>query len=291
MTSSLSIAATYGLLALAVCAAWLRPLSLGGAKLPPWALLLGAACACGWYTGLLAPSALLAVLGLGVLAWLALRQKAGMLRTVLLILTALMVLAMSLHRFPGFVNPVLVSHLQLSDHAPAFSHRVNFDKAAAGLILFALFCAPAHGRQQWRDVARHGWIIVATPAVVLAAGMAFGFVRWDPKLVAYTPIFLAANLLFTCVTEEAFFRGFIQHRLAGAMGRWRAGPAIALVVAAVLFGIAHAGGGVALMALATVAGIGYGYAYLRSGRIETAILTHFALNAVHFIAFTYPRAL
>lgn len=39
---------------------------------------------------------------------------------------------------------------------------------------------------------------------------------------------------------------------------------------------------------ATVAGLFYGGAFLRTRRIEGAILTHFALNAVHCIAFTYP---
>jgi membrane protease YdiL (CAAX protease family) len=43
-----------------------------------------------------------------------------------------------------------------------------------------------------------------------------------------------------------------------------------------------------LVLFATLAGLGYAAAYLRSGRIEGAILTHFALNAVHFVAFTYP---
>lgn len=42
------------------------------------------------------------------------------------------------------------------------------------------------------------------------------------------------------------------------------------------------------MAFATLAGIGYGLAYWRSGRIEAAILTHFAVNAAHFVLFTYP---
>ena len=42
------------------------------------------------------------------------------------------------------------------------------------------------------------------------------------------------------------------------------------------------------VALAAVAGAGYGWAYLRTQRIEASILTHFALNAVHFFGFTYP---
>jgi membrane protease YdiL (CAAX protease family) len=37
-----------------------------------------------------------------------------------------------------------------------------------------------------------------------------------------------------------------------------------------------------------VAGLHYAAAYLVTRRIEGAILTHFALNATHFLAFTYP---
>jgi len=40
--------------------------------------------------------------------------------------------------------------------------------------------------------------------------------------------------------------------------------------------------------LSTVAGLGYGWVYQRTGRIEASILTHFALNLVHFLLFTYP---
>jgi membrane protease YdiL (CAAX protease family) len=40
---------------------------------------------------------------------------------------------------------------------------------------------------------------------------------------------------------------------------------------------------------ATVAGLGYGWAFLRTGRIEAAIAVHFAVNAVHFLLFAYPR--
>jgi hypothetical protein len=134
-------------------------------------------------------------------------------------------------------------------------------------------------------------VLVATLVVVLGAGTALGYVRPDVKWTPLTPWFLALNLLFTCVTEEAFFRGFILGGLARGMARWRYGTAVAVVVSTVLFGLAHAHGGPALVVLAALAGLGYAAAYLRSGRIEGAILTHFALNAVHFVAFTYPALL
>ncbi|NLW46303.1 MAG: CPBP family intramembrane metalloprotease [Firmicutes bacterium] len=40
--------------------------------------------------------------------------------------------------------------------------------------------------------------------------------------------------------------------------------------------------------IAALAGIGYGYAYHKTQRIETGILVHFALNLVHICCFTYP---
>ena len=56
-----------------------------------------------------------------------------------------------------------------------------------------------------------------------------------------------------------------------------------------LFGLAHAGGGATWLAVATIAGLGYAAIYARTRRIEGAILVHFAVNAAHFIGFTYPR--
>ena len=293
MNPSTPILLTYGLLALAVLSTWCAPIKLPGkVALPPWTLLLVAAFVTGRHYGLLSWLAGAPLLGLAALAYAGKRQRGGWPKALLLVAAGAITLALSLHRFPGFVNPALVTELRLSALSPPFTHRLNFDTAAAGLILFGVLCVQARTREQWRAVGQSAAVMLGTPALVLAAGLTFGFVALDLKWNGYTPIFLAANLLFTCVTEEAFFRGLIQHQLGNAMGRWRqAGPYLAVLIAAVLFGIAHARGGAALIALATLAGVGYGYAYLRSKRIEAAILTHFALNALHFVAFTYPRAI
>ncbi|WP_157778636.1 CPBP family intramembrane glutamic endopeptidase [Massilia violaceinigra] len=287
---SAALVTTYGLLALAVCSVWFPPVTLRSKReVPPWLCLLTLACASGVATGLLSLPAIAALIVLGALAYGARRSESGPLHVLLMVAMGSMLLALSMHRFPGFVNPPLVSGLLISDAADPVTQRLNFDTAAAGLILFALFCVPARTRAQWRPVRRNYWIILGTPLIVLPVGVQVGYVDVDFKLFAYTPVFFAINLLFTCVAEEAFFRGFIQEQLTRAMSRWKAGPAIALCVAAVLFGLAHARGGPLLIGLATLAGLGYGYAYLRSKRIETAILTHLALNGIHFIAFTYPR--
>ncbi|NHZ91304.1 CPBP family intramembrane metalloprotease [Massilia sp. CCM 8733] len=290
MHLSAALVTTYGLLALAVCSLWLAPVKLRpGLTVAPWLCMLVLACASGVASGLLSLAAIGAIAVLGALAYAARRCQSGPLRVLLMVAMGCMMLALSMHRFPGFVNPPLVTDMVVSAAAKPVTHRLNFDTAAAGLILFALFCVPARTGEQWREVGRHYWIILGTPLLVLPAGLLVGYVDVDLKLLAYTPVFIALNLLFTCVTEEAFFRGLIQVQLSRALDRWKAGPAIAMCVAALLFGLAHARGGWTFVGLASLAGLGYGYAFLRSKRIETAILTHLALNSIHFIAFTYPR--
>lgn len=299
-----ALATTYGLLLLAVAALWLRPLPAGPRlALPPSLLLFAAACVAGLWAGYLRPAGVGSIGAFGLLAALAAcadRQGKRLLQTVLLVAVAVMTLALSMHRFPGFDNPFIVSGLIIGDAAMPVTQRLNFDTIAAGLILFATFCRPARTAAELKQVYQARAIIVGTPVLVLAVALAAGYVAVDFKLLPYTPVFLLTNLFFTCVTEEAFFRGLIQTRLARAMSGGRngreaeniggksAGQFLAIAIAALLFGLAHARGGPVLVGLASLAGLGYGYAYHRSGRIEAAILTHFALNALHFIAFTYP---
>ena len=76
-------------------------------------------------------------------------------------------------------------------------------------------------------------------------------------------------------------------RLLAQRARWSWVP---LAVASVLFGLVHASGGPVLIAVAALAGVGYGTAYAMTGRIEAAVIAHFTLNSLHFIAFTYPYA-
>jgi len=279
---------TYGLLALAVLSLWL-PLPATPAVRGTPAVFVLLACAAGLAAGVLdwrAPPAIAAYLAVALAARLG---APGWRRTLLLFATGIGAFLFALHRAPGFHNPVLAAGVRFSADAPPFALHANFDTAVAGIVLMAVFCEPVRTSAGWRALLGRAWpVLLATPAAVLALGWALGYVRPDVKWTPYSAWFLASNLLFTCVTEEAFFRGFILARIArGLEGRpW--GGWFAVAVSTLLFGLAHAGGGPLLVLLATVAGLGYAAAYLRGGRIEGAILTHFALNAVHFVAFTYP---
>ena len=111
---------------------------------------------------------------------------------------------------------------------------------------------------------------------------------FDPKWPASLSLWAANNLLFVCTAEEAFFRGFLQRQLALF---WKDRPlqqALPLVLASFVYGLSHFAGGSLYVAFVTLAGLYYGWAYQRTGCIEASILLHFALNAAHFLLFTYP---
>jgi membrane protease YdiL (CAAX protease family) len=274
---------TFVLLALAMCAVWFR-FSL-------WLGLFVAAIVAGLAAGVLHAPALIALAVFGGAAYLAGTAANKSLRVVAGILTALLALALAMHKLPGFSNPVVIAGAVLSPGAAPFTQYANFDKGAVGLILLAFVCSRVGGRAELGGVLKKTWpVLLMTVAAVMAFAVGAGLVRPDFKLPQVTLLFLAVNLFFTVVAEEAFFRGFLQARLASSLARVRYGQWIAVVVSALLFGAAHLGGGAMYAILACIAGLGYAVAYQRTQRIEAAIIVHIALNAVHFIGFTYPYA-
>ncbi|AKJ27112.1 hypothetical protein AAW51_0421 [Caldimonas brevitalea] len=205
------------------------------------------------------------------------------------ILVALGALALAMHAIPGFNNPVLADQVRISPDAAPYTLRANFDKGTAGLLLLVLFTTPIASLEQWRRVLPPTLLgAVATASIVIGIALVIGYVRPDAKVPEMAPYFLAINLLFTCIPEEAFFRGLLQERISSSRLGQAAGVWLPVAASTLLFGVVHFGGGPVFLALATVAGLGYSLAYQVTRRIEVAILVHFGVNAIHFFGFTYP---
>ncbi|HYD59397.1 MAG TPA: CPBP family intramembrane glutamic endopeptidase [Noviherbaspirillum sp.] len=283
---------TFSLLGLSICAAFVGPVRLGKRlKAPLWPFAFIGALIAGLVSGHLAWPALVWLGALAITAYIAGRADANRpLQIIFMSLTVLLALALALHLLPGFRNPVLVANIKFSPDAAPFTQYANFDKAAVGLILLAFLANRSRSAQERRSVLLRALPIAAiTAATVIAAGIVAGYVRPDLKLSWYTPVFLATNLLFVCVAEEAFFRGLIQEQLGRLLSGTPFGAAAAVVISALLFGVAHLAGGIPYAGIATLAGLGYAFSYAVTKRIEAPILVHFGVNAVHFIGFTYPR--
>ena len=180
---------------------------------------------------------------------------------------AVMAGLLAVHAMSGFQNPVVLRGVVLSSGAMPYTQYVNFDKTLAGVLVLAIgWFAPLRTARDWGATLRRAAPIVgATIAVVMAASLALGFVRFDPH---WTPLFWVwapINLLLTCVSEEALFRGFLQRELGVALEGRAYAAATAVAVSALAFGLAHAGGGWRYVLLATLAGTGYALAYQRTG--------------------------
>lgn len=281
-------AAAGGALLLAVVALWL-PLAHA------WTVALVIALALGLLSGVfttvaLVPVALLALACFVALRWRR-RHEFRAVRALAAVLVGVLSVLLALHALPGFHNPPLLMDLRLGEHGAPYSQYLNVDKALVGLLLLGVGAQRLHRLTDWARMLRTtAPVILGTLVVVMGVGLAVGHVRPDPKCTWLFLPWAAVNLLITCTAEEAFFRGFLQRALAGAFARVRHGQAGALVIAALAFGLAHAAGGGAYIVLATLAGLGYGLAFLLTQRVEAAILTHFALNTIHFLLFSYPYA-
>lgn len=285
------MAITFTLLTLAIISVWAdapgRPIACRHA----WWLGLTAATLAGLATGIVDWLGVIALAAFAAVAW---RYRHGsrspVTRAALAVGLVGMAGGLMTHLLPGFHNPRVIDALRLTPDALPYRLHLNFDKTAAGLLLLALLHPRIHRLADvWCMLRRALPVLALTCAVLIGGALAAGYVRFAPKCPPEAPLFLWANLCLTCLAEEALFRGFIQAELTRAWASVRHGTWLALAVSAVLFGVAHAAGGPTYVALSTLAGVGYGLAYQRSGgRIEASILTHFAVNAAHFLGFTYP---
>jgi len=207
---------------------------------------------------------------------------------------AIVVLAVAfgMHVVPGFHNIQALPPTRLTSRSIPYDQWINFDKTIAGVLILGicyrgLIKAGSQLRVAlWRAAAP----AIVTIVLVMLLSSVFGYVQWDPKWTSQFWLWAAINLLATCMSEEALFRGFLQTEIQRLLANRPAGTVIAISCSAVLFGIAHAAGGWRYVALATVAGVGYGTVFYRSRSIEASIFTHFALNTAHFLLFTYPAA-
>jgi uncharacterized protein len=256
----------------------------------PLAVAMATVCAvvAGHVAGILHGPAALSLLALALSTSL-FRVSRGWLRVLWMGVTIALSLLLGLHLLPWFTNPVVVREAIVSSGARPYSQYVNFDKTLGAVLLLACAgFAPIRSGAEWRAALRLAApVTLATAIVVMTASLALGFVRFEPRWTWLFLVWAPINLLLTCVSEEAFFRGFVQTELHRTL-TGRHADAIAVVVSAILFGLAHAAGGWRYVLLASLAGGGYAFVYQQTRRLEMAILAHFTVNAVHFLLFTYP---
>ena len=254
-----------------------------------WIGALVAAVISGYLTDALHGLAALWIAIAGGLAWGYAKARHRGLRVLLGILFGLFALAMGVALLPGFTRVVLVDDVVLSPGAAPYDIAVGFPKVVVGLFILGLINPALVSRHGLPAVLRSAAPVFAITALVVMIGVfSMGYTgfapKWAPLFLLWAPI----NLFFTCLSEEAFFRGFVQHELSRAGSASEVIGLAALVAGALLFGLVHFGGGMSYVIAAVLAGLGYGWAFQRTRRLEAAMAVHFGVNAVHFLLFVYP---
>ena len=141
---------------------------------------------------------------------------------------------------------------------------------------------------RWRDfpialAALSGLALIAIPV-----GLATSLLRFPPTTeLGFSAMILRFIILFLTVAipEELFFRGLLQNGLS----KWLHNPRLGLLLASFAFGLVHWNNrpdlteAMAYVGLAMTAGLFYGWAYLRSGRLVAPILCHTLVDLIwHF---------
>ncbi len=213
--------------------------------------------------------------------------KNSLLRTSLALMLSVASLALAVHLIPGFSHYKVAENVLISTGAPAININANIDKVFAGIIL--LLMASTLKVSQLKKPAKADLHLLPLYTVLVLIVAYLTGLDLDIKVPQVTLVFIVTNLVFSVITEEAFFRVLIQNTLINTFKNrvpWASG--LAIVLTSLLFGLAHIAGGWHFVILATFAGLIYGYAYHRTGRVTVAILTHLSVNVGHFMLLVYP---
>ena len=280
-------------LSLAIVWLWLPPQA---AARGPWsrfgvsAIWLALAIAHAYAAGIVSVVGVAAIAVFGLLCYACSRETSCHLNILLTLAAIIFSLALMAHVVPGFSNTLIVRDAVLSPGAVPYTLYMNFDKGQIGVFLLAFGPPLIASRPEWMAMLRTALPGAAALIVVLmACALLIGHVRLGPKWPDFLPVWLWSNLLFTCAAEETLFRGVIQRQLQGPQSSGMSSRSVAgLILAAMIFGAAHYAGGQWSVVLATIAGLGYGWVFWRTDRIEASILTHFLVNTAHILGFTYP---
>lgn len=262
-----------------------------------WIGALIAAVGAGYVTGALQGAAGVWLALIAVFAHLYHRASQGResgrttaLRIVLGLAVFLLALACALVLLPGFPRTPLTEPVVLTPGAAPYAIGLGFAKVAPAILIFGIIHSDRV--RSWRELGvvlrRVAPIWLATVIAVMVFTLAVGYVRFEPKWTMLFVVWAITNLFFTCFSEEVFFRGFLQRGLSRIGSNRKVAAGVAVAVSAVLFGLAHFGGGTLYVIAGTIAGVGYALAYQFTERVEAAMAVHFALNATHFLLFTYP---
>lgn len=187
-------------------------------------------------------------------------------------------LAIKLRLIPGFEAYKLTSKLYLG-----FTPLV-------GLFPLALTVPLSKKAKDWIKVFAIGLLFSVIGIGILAFfAIASGVVTWEFRLPSHPWVRYLSNFFLVAIPEEGFYRGFIQNGFKNFFKKIPGGKYLALLLSSGIFTFAHLywSPDIGTFVFIFLAGLLYGFVYLVTEKIESAIICHFLLNFVHMTFFSY----
>ncbi|BCD92415.1 CAAX amino protease [Francisella halioticida] len=222
-----------------------------------------------------------------ILIYLNFRHKSQKIATVILfIITTIFLLLNYIHILPGFNNICIIKKTHISLDAIPFTLYLNYNSLVLTylILLFSSEINLLNKLNKILPTLKSGFLYgLIAVLILLPISYTFSFIRYDFKLTNYTLIFIFVNLIFTCIPEEIFWRGFIQTKV-----QTYTNPIVSVSIISSIFALIHIlFAGIFFAILAFIASIIYGLAYIKTKKIEVSIICHYLVNIGQFIFFTY----
>jgi membrane protease YdiL (CAAX protease family) len=215
--------------------------------------------------------------------WFFTSSKNKITKYILAFLVFIISLSLMSHKIPGFHNIILYDSIKLDHNAAPYSLWLNFDKSLILLLFIYYFKKAKKAQPIFTTIYKSLGISIIAILTLLMLALQARYIEFSPKIPDILATWIALNLV-TVITEEIFFRGFLQNYLQEVFNR----KYIALILANTIFACVHYQGGMAYMILSFIAGLFYGVAFLITQRVTASIIVHFTVNLVHIMLFTYP---
>lgn len=246
-----------------------------------------------FFLGYISYPSLLLIILFALASFFYVNSKNKYLKFLIFILISVFIFILMKNLIPDSKGISVFQGIKFSPISAPFSMKINIEKGVCGIFLAAFIIKKRKSFSEWKKIIREIFIpLVVLVAVLMTPAILTNFVKFDYKIPDGLLLFILNNLLLTCVAEEVFFRGFLQKNLFDFFNNdlkmKKSATMFSILIASMAFGYFHLYSGFLMAIFAFIAGIGYGYAYQKSWKLESAILVHFGLNFIHFLFFTYP---
>jgi hypothetical protein len=180
----------------------------------------------------------------------------------------------------------------LFPYPPVLSHTITIllavSTAVAAFVLLRRLDGIGYAAEWGRGFGlRVVLTFAAFATIAIPLGTKMHFIVWDPTFarVRSLPLFAPGVLLFTAWPEEFLFRGLLQNLLSRTFNNRWAG----LAVASVIFGLSHIFHAPypnwKYVLLATIAGLFYGHAWMKTGSLLPGTLIHAVVDISWHVLF------